>query len=281
MSQPRTLLQRGLHHPSFVIGAVLTLALVACALLSFVWTPWSPYEMNIESKLLPPSAQFWMGTDAFGRDVLSQIMVGARSSIAVGVIAVGIGLVFGVALGLIAAALRGWVEEVIMRMSDFTFAFPAILSAIMMTAVFGPSMVNAIIAIGIFNIPTFARITRASANAIWSREYVMAARACGKNRFSITLQHVLPNIMGALIVQATIQFALAILAEAALSYLGLGTQPPQPSWGRMLSDAQTLMFQAPLLAVFPGVAIALSVLGLNLLGDGLRDLMDPRLSRQR
>ncbi|MEG0411682.1 MAG: ABC transporter permease [Comamonas sp.] len=281
MSQPRTLLQRGLHHPSFVIGAVLTLALVACALLSFVWTPWSPYEMNIEAKLLPPSAQFWMGTDAFGRDVLSQIMVGARSSIAVGVIAVGIGLVFGVALGLIAAALRGWVEEVIMRMSDFTFAFPAILSAIMMTAVFGPSMVNAIIAIGIFNIPTFARITRASANAIWSREYVMAARACGKNRFSITLQHVLPNIMGVLIVQATIQFALAILAEAALSYLGLGTQPPQPSWGRMLSDAQTLMFQAPLLAVFPGVAIALSVLGLNLLGDGLRDLMDPRLSRQR
>ncbi|MEG0786459.1 MAG: ABC transporter permease [Comamonas sp.] len=281
MSQPRTLLQRGLHHPSFVIGAALTLALVACALLSFVWTPWSPYEMNIEAKLLPPSAQFWMGTDAFGRDVLSQIMVGARSSIAVGVIAVGIGLVFGVALGLIAAALRGWVEEVIMRMSDFTFAFPAILSAIMMTAVFGPSMVNAIIAIGIFNIPTFARITRASANAIWSREYVMAARACGKNRFSITLQHVLPNIMGVLIVQATIQFALAILAEAALSYLGLGTQPPQPSWGRMLSDAQTLMFQAPLLAVFPGVAIALSVLGLNLLGDGLRDLMDPRLSRQR
>lgn len=281
MSQPRTLLQRGLHHPSFVIGAVLTLALLACALLSFVWTPWSPYEMNIEAKLLPPSAQFWMGTDAFGRDVLSQIMVGARSSIAVGVITVGIGLVFGVALGLIAAALRGWVEEVIMRMSDFTFAFPAILSAIMMTAVFGPSMVNAIIAIGIFNIPTFARITRASANAIWSREYVMAARACGKNRFSITLQHVLPNIMGVLIVQATIQFALAILAEAALSYLGLGTQPPQPSWGRMLSDAQTLMFQAPLLAVFPGVAIALSVLGLNLLGDGLRDLMDPRLSRQR
>ncbi|MEG2469104.1 MAG: ABC transporter permease [Comamonas sp.] len=281
MSQPRTLLQRGLHHPSFVIGAALTLALVACALLSFVWTPWSPYEMNIEAKLLPPSAQFWMGTDAFGRDVLSQIMVGARSSIAVGVIAVGIGLVFGVALGLIAAALRGWVEEVIMRMSDFTFAFPAILSAIMMTAVFGPSMVNAITAIGIFNIPTFARITRASANAIWSREYVMAARACGKNRFSITLQHVLPNIMGVLIVQATIQFALAILAEAALSYLGLGTQPPQPSWGRMLSDAQTLMFQAPLLAVFPGVAIALSVLGLNLLGDGLRDLMDPRLSRQR
>lgn len=281
MNKPRTVWQRGLRHPSFVIGSILTLSVLVCAVLSFIWTPWSPYAMNMDAKLLPPSAQFWMGTDAFGRDVLSQIMVGARSSIAVGLIAVGIGLVFGVALGLLASALRGWVEEAIMRMSDFTFAFPAILSAIMMTAVFGPSMVNAIIAIGIFNIPTFARITRASANAVWAREYIMAARACGKNRFSITLQHVLPNILGVLTVQATIQFALAILAEAALSYLGLGTQPPQPSWGRMLSDAQTLMFQAPLLAVFPGIAIALSVLGLNLLGDGLRDVMDPRLSRQR
>ena len=281
MSQPRTLLQRGLRHPSFVVGAALTLLLAACAVLSFLWTPWNPYEMDMDAKLLAPSAQHWMGTDAFGRDVLSQLMVGARSSIAVGLIAVGIGLAFGVSLGLLASARRGWVEEVIMRLSDFTFAFPAILLAIMMTAVFGPSMVNAIIAIGIFNIPTFARVTRASANAIWSREYIMAARACGKNRLSITLQHVLPNILGVLTVQATIQFALAILAEAALSYLGLGTQPPQPSWGRMLSDAQTLMFQAPLLAVFPGVAIALSVLGLNLLGDGLRDVMDPRLSRQR
>ncbi|MBQ0132368.1 MAG: ABC transporter permease [Comamonas sp.] len=281
MSHSRSWLQRGLHHPSFVIGCVLTLLLLGCALLSLLWTPWSPYAMNMEARLLEPSAQFWMGTDAYGRDVLSQIMVGARNSIAVGVIAVGIGLSIGVALGLLASALRGWVEEVIMRLSDFTFAFPAILLAIMMTAVFGPSMVNAIIAIGIFNIPTFARITRASANAIWGREYILAAKACGKNRLSITMQHVLPNILGVLMVQATIQFAMAILAEAALSYLGLGTQPPQPSWGRMLSDAQTLMFQAPLLAVFPGVAIALSVLGLNLLGDGLRDLMDPRLQRQR
>ena len=281
MNQPRTLVQRGLHHPSFVVGALLTLLLLLCALVSWIWTPWSHYAMNMDARLLPPSAQFWMGTDAFGRDVLSQIMVGARSSIAVGLIAVGIGLLVGTALGLLAAALRGWVEECIMRLSDFTFAFPAILSAIMMTAVFGPGMVNAIVAIGIFNIPTFARITRASANAIWARDYVLAARACGKHRLSITWQHVLPNIAGVLTVQATIQFALAILAEAALSYLGLGTQPPQPSWGRMLSDAQTLMFQAPLLAVFPGVAIALSDLGLNLLGDGLRDMLDPRLHRPR
>ena len=211
----------------------------------------------------------------------SLLLVGARNSILVGVIAVGIGLTIGTALGLLAAAKRGWVEELIMRLADFTFAFPAILSAIMMTAVFGAGIVNSIIAIGIFNIPTFARVTRASANAVWSREYIMASRACGKGSWRITIEHVLPNILSVLIVQATIQFAIAILAEAALSYLGLGTQPPQPSWGRMLSEAQTLMFQAPLLAVWPGVAIALAVLGLNLLGDGLRDLLDPRLSRKR
>lgn len=276
-----TFLQRAFGHHSFVAGALLTSLLLACAVLSFVWTPYDPYVMNLDAKLQTPDLSHWLGTDAYGRDVVSQLLTGARNSIGVGLIAVGIGLTVGALLGLLAAACRGWVEEIIMRLSDFTFAFPAIVSAIMLTAVFGPGIVNAIIAIGIFNIPTFARITRASAQAIWSREYVMAARACGKSRWHITWQHVLPNILTVLIVQATIQFALAILAEAALSYLGLGTQPPQPSWGRMLSDAQTLMFQAPWLAVFPGVAIALSVLGLNLLGDGLRDVMDPRLQRQR
>ena len=274
-------MHRALRHPSFVIGSALTLLLVAAAALSLVWTPWSPYEMNLAGKLQPPSAAHWLGTDPFGRDVASLLLVGARNSILVGVIAVGIGLGIGGALGLVASARRGWVEELIMRLADFTFAFPAILSAIMMTAVFGAGIVNSIIAIGIFNIPTFARVTRASANAVWSREYIMAARACGKGGWRITIEHVLPNILSVLIVQATIQFALAILAEAALSYLGLGTQPPEPSWGRMLSEAQTLMFQAPLLAVWPGVAIALAVLGLNLLGDGLRDLLDPRLARKR
>ncbi len=279
--QPRSFAQRALRSPSFVIGAVLTFLLVFAAALSYLWTPWSPYDMNMDIKLQGPTLAHWLGTDAYGRDVASQLLVGARNSILVGVVAVGIGLTIGTALGLLAAAKRGWVEEAIMRLSDFTFAFPAILSAIMLTAVFGAGIVNSIIAIGVFNIPTFARITRASANAIWSREYILAARSCGKNAWSITWQHVLPNILSVLIVQATIQFALAILAEAALSYLGLGTQPPQPSWGRMLSEAQTLMFQAPLLAVFPGIAIALSVLGLNLLGDGLRDLLDPRLARKR
>ena len=278
---PPGFMRRALRHPSFVVGAVLTLLLLAAAALSLVWTPSSPYEMNMDNRLQGSSAAHWLGTDPFGRDVASLLLVGARSSILVGVIAVGIGLFIGTALGLLAAARRGWVEELIMRLSDFSFAFPAILSAIMLTAVFGAGIVNAIIAIGIYNIPNFARVTRASANAVWGREFVLAARACGKGPWRITIEHVLPNIMSVLIVQVSIRFAIAILAEAALSYLGLGTQPPQPSWGRMLSEAQTLMFEAPQLAVWPGLAIAFAVLGLNLLGDGLRDLLDPRLSRKR
>ena len=280
-ASPPGWLRRALRHRSFVIGATLSLLVIFTAALSLVWTPSSPYEMDLAHKLQGPSFAHWLGTDAFGRDVASLIMVGARNSIVVGVIAVGIGLSVGTALGLLAAAKRGWVEELVMRLADFTFAFPALLLAIMLTAVFGAGIVNSIIAIGIFYIPTFARVTRASANAVWGRDYILAARACGKGTWRITLEHVLPNIASVLIVQATVQFAIAILAEAALSYLGLGTQPPQPSWGRMLSDAQTLMFQAPLLAVWPGMAIALAVLGLNLLGDGLRDLLDPRLARKR
>jgi peptide/nickel transport system permease protein len=279
--QTVSFVSRAPAHRGFVIGMALTALLVFAAVLSMVWTPWSPYEIDMAAKLQAPDSHHWLGTDPFGRDVSSLLLVGARNSILVGVIAVSIGLGVGTILGLLAAARRGWLEELIMRLADFTFAFPAILSAIMMTAVFGAGIVNSIIAIGIFNIPTFARITRASANAVWSREFVLAARACGKGPWRITLDHVLPNILSVLIVQTTIQFAIAILAEAALSYLGLGTQPPQPSWGRMLAEAQTLLFQAPLLAVFPGVAIALAVLGLNLAGDGLRDLMDPRLARKR
>jgi len=273
--------QRARRHPSFAVGFVLTALLAAAALLSLVWTPYAPAEIDIPNKLQPPSAAHWLGTDSLGRDIASQLLVGSQNSIVVGVIAVGIGLIAGVVLGCVASARRGWVEELIMRASDFTFAFPALLSAIMLTAIYGPGLVMSIVAIGIFNIPVFARITRGAANAVWAREYVTAARAAGKGPLSITVDHVLPNIASQLIVQATISFATAILAEAALSYLGLGTQPPQPSWGRMLNEAQTQMFQAPLLAVYPGVAIMLSVLGLNLMGDGLRDLMDPKLARRR
>lgn len=272
---------RALRHPSFLIGAALSALLVLAALVSLVWAPYPPAEIDIPNKLSAPSAAHWLGTDSLGRDIASQLLVGAQNSIVVGVIAVGIGLSIGVLLGCLAAARRGWVEEAVMRAADFTFAFPALLSAIMLGAIYGPGLMTGILAIGIFNIPVFARITRGAAQAVWAREYVLASRAAGFGPLRITLDHVLPNIASVLIVQATISFATAILAEAALSYLGLGTQPPQPSWGRMLNEAQTMLFQAPMLAVYPGVAIALSVLGLNLMGDGLRDLLDPRLARRR
>lgn len=269
------------RHPAFVAGAVLVALLLAAAALSLVWTPYPPHDIDVPNKLQPPSAQHWLGTDSLGRDVGTLLLVGAQNSILVGIVAVGIGLAFGVSLGALAAARRGWIEEVVMRLADFTFAFPALLTALMLSAIYGPGLLTSIVAIGIFNIPVFARVTRGSANAVWARDYVLAARACGKGAWRITLEHVLPNIAPVLIVQATIQFATAILAEAALSYLGLGTQPPQPSWGRMLNEAQTQLFQAPQLAIYPGVAIALSVLGLNLLGDGLRDLLDPKVARGR
>ena len=273
--------RRALRHKSFMIGGVLVALLIVTALLSFVWTPYAAAEIDVPNKLQAPSAAHWLGTDSLGRDILSMLIVGARYSIAVGVIAVGIGITVGVALGLFAAARRGWIEELVMRGADFTLAFPALLTAIMLTAIYGPGLVTSIVAIGIFNIPEFARITRASANGVWAREYVLASRACGKSAWHITIAHVLPNIAAVLIVQATIRFAIAILAEAALSYLGLGTQPPTPSWGRMLNEGQAMMYQAPLLAVWPGLAVVFSVLGLNLMGDGLRDLLDPRLARER
>ncbi|MEO0362495.1 MAG: ABC transporter permease, partial [Pseudomonadota bacterium] len=202
--------------------------------------------------------------------------------IAVAVVAVGIGIVFGVPLGLAAAARQGGLlDEGIMRTNDLIFAFPSLVIAILITAVFGPSAVNAIIAIGIFNIPVFARLSRGAALTLWKREFVMAARVAGKGPARVSLEHILPNIMNLLIVQGTIQFSLGILAEAALSYVGLGAQPPTPSWGRMLAESQTLIYSSPMIAVYPGLAIVLTVLGLNLMGDGLRDVLDPRLRRAR
>ncbi len=264
-------------HFSLRLGAALAAGLLLMAAISYVWTPYPPAAIDIPHRLAPPSLSHWFGTDALGRDVASEIIAGARVSILVGVVAVGIGLVFGVALGLLAAFVKGVVEDAIMKACDFVFAFPALLAAIMLTSTFGPGVVNAIVAIGVANVPIIAKLTRATANSALAREYALAARAAGRGPIAIAFDHVLPNIAPALIVQATIQFAVAILAEAALSYLGLGAQPPQPSWGRMLSDAQNVLFNAPRLAIYPGVAIALSVLGLNLLGDGLRDALDPRL----
>ncbi len=271
-----------LRTPNLVLGLGLTLIFLVAALVSFVWTPYDVEALDIASKMKTPSSAHWFGTDHFGRDILSMIMVGARTSIAVALVAVGIGVGIGVPLGLSAAALQGsWLDELIMRGNDLIFAFPSLLIAILITAIFGPSALNAILAIGIFNIPVFARVARGAALNLWTREFILAARVAGKGPARISVEHILPNIMNLLIVQATIQFSLGILAEAALSYVGLGAQPPTPSWGRMLADSQTLISLAPHLAIFPGCAILLTVLGLNLAGDGLRDLTDPKLARAR
>lgn len=260
------------------IGAILTLAFIGIAALSFVWTPFDIEVFNIPNRLQPPSGAHLLGTDQYGRDILSMIMMGARTSIAVALLAVSIGMAIGVPLGLWAAARRGsfW-DELIMRGNDLIFAFPSIVIAILITAVFGAGAVNAIIAIGIFNIPVFARLTRGAALSLWERDFILAARVSGKSAFRISWEHILPNILNLMIVQGTIQFSLGILAEAALSYIGLGAQSPTASWGRMLADAQTLVSIAPHTALIPGGAIVLMVLGLNLMGDGLRDVLDPRM----
>jgi len=267
---------------NLILGACLTAIFTGAALLSFLWVPYDIETLDIANKIKSPSGGHLLGTDHFGRDILSMIMVGARTSIAVALVAVGIGMGLGVPLGLAAAARRGtWLDEVISRGNDLIFAFPSLLIAIMITATFGASALNAIIAIGIFNIPVFARLVRGAAMSLWTREYVLAARVAGKGAARISWEHILPNVANLLIVQGTIQFSLGILAEAGLSYVGLGAQPPVPSWGRMLADSQTMISFAPHMALFPGLAILLTVLGLNLMGDGLRDILDPKLRRDR
>lgn len=277
-----TLIRAALRSPNFLIGVTITLVFVLAALISFVWTPYDYLAQNIPNKLKPPSAAHWFGTDHFGRDIFSMIMVGARTSIAVAFIAVTVAMVIGVPIGLWAAARRGTLlDDVLMRANDLVFAFPALLIAILITAVFGPGAINAIIAVGLYNMPVFARLARAGALSLWQREFIMAARVSGKGAARISFEHILPNILNTLVVQATIQFALGILAEAALAYVGLGVQPPTPSWGKMLADSQTMISLAPHVALVPGLTIVLMVLGVNLLGDGLRDIFDPRLRRNR
>ncbi len=260
---------------NLIAGAVITSGFVGMAAVARFWTPYSPSALSIADRLQPPNERHWFGTDQLGRDVLSMIMAGAQNSVGVALLSVLIGSFVGVPLGLIAAAHRGALDEIVMRGNDLIFAFPALLLAILITAVFGPGAVNAIIAIGIFNIPVFARVTRAGALPLWTRDYTLAARVAGKGRARISREHLLPNLLGLLLVQGTIQFSLGVIAEAGLSYVGLGAQPPTASWGRMLNEAQTLTARAPFLALFPGVAVLLFVLGLNWLGEGLRRAARP------
>ena len=264
----------------FVIGAALGAVFLSMALVSLVWVPHDVAALAVAERMKVPGDGYVLGTDHLGRDILSMLMVGARTSIGVALVAAGIGLAVGVPLGLFAAARRGgWVDEIIMRGNDLVFAFPPLVMAILIAAVFGPSALNAMLAIGVFNIPVFARVARAGAISLWTLDFIMAARVAGKGAARISAEHILPNIGNLLIVQATIQFSVGIVSEAALSYFGLGAQPPVPSWGRMLADSQTMIGLAPHMALIPGLAIVLMVLGLNLMGDGLRDMLDPRMRR--
>lgn len=264
--------------PLILGGAVIGI-LFAVALLSLVWTPVSPTKIQILAKLKRPLAQGLLGTDHFGRDVASMLMAGAWNSLSTSVVAVAIGASTGTLLGVVAAAQRGWLEAAIMRLCDIVFALPPILSAMMLGAFIGSGRFTAIIAIGTFMVPVFARLTCGAARQMWARDFVLAAESIGRSKAGITLSHVLPNIAHLIIVQISIQLGLAILTEAGLSFLGLGMPPPTPTWGRMLWESQTYLATAPWLAILPGLAIALTVLGFNLLGDGLRDLLDPRLRR--
>jgi peptide/nickel transport system permease protein len=265
-----------------MVGGGLVALVITTALVSFVWTPADPTHIVVGDRFLAPGQHgHLLGTDQLGRDTLSMIMVGARNELFVGIIAVAIAMSLGVPLGGLAAIRGGWLEELIMRASDILFAFPSLLLAIMFAAIFGPSTITAMVAIGLAYVPVFARLTRSGTAKVLTEDYILAARACGTGRTVIFMRHVLRNIAAVITVQATVAFALAILAEAALSYLGLATQPPTPSWGRMLSQAQDYLSFAPLLALWPGIAIALTVLGFNLMGDGIRDVLDPRLEVMR
>lgn len=260
---------------ALTVGGILTACLIGIALLSLAWTPEDPARMRILQKLKGPLVSGLLGTDHLGRDVASMLMRGAFNSLTTAFAAVAVGAVLGTLAG-VAAAANHTLDAVLMRICDALFALPPILSAIMLGALLGPGALTAIVAIGVFMIPVFARVTRGAAMQIWARDYIMAARMAGKGTARITGEHVLPNISGQVIVQVTIQLAMAILTEAGLSFLGLGLPPPAPTWGRMLAESQTYLVQAPHLALAPGLAIAAAVLGLNLLGDGLAARLDPR-----
>lgn len=262
------------------LGGLLVGLVVLAALVSLVWTPYDVAALDVGQRLLPFSAAHPLGTDQFGRDMVSMLIVGARTSLAVSLLAVGAAMLVGIPIGLAAAARPGPLDEVLMRSGDVVFAFPSLLTAILLAAILGPGASNAVLAIAIFNVPVFARVARGGARGLWSRDFIAAARLAAKGDARISLEHILPNIAALIVVQATIQFSLALIAEAGLSYVGLGVQPPAPSWGRMLSDAQTLAGTAPRLAILPGLAILLAVLGFTLLGDGLRDRLDRRGARK-
>lgn len=266
---------------TLIVGGTLVALVLIAALVSFIWTPYDPVQAVPADRLQGSSAAHLMGTDRYGRDLFSGVLYGARITLLVGLVAVGIALLIGTPLGILAGMRGGVTEEITMRGADILLAFPALLVAIMFGAVFGASTLTAMLAIGIGSIPGFARVARSGTLQVMSTEYIMAAKAASQSSWRIARRHVLPNIVGMIVVQCSVSFAIAVLAEAALSFLGLGTPPPVPSWGRMLQESQQFLGTYPMLAVWPGIAIATAVLGFTLLGDGLRDRFDPKLNGER
>jgi peptide/nickel transport system permease protein len=275
-SRTRATVDTVLQNRLAVAGLIILALLVLAALVGPLIAPFGINEINVSDRLQGPTTTHWFGTDELGRDVFSRVLVGARVSLMVGFIAVGIALVVGVPIGLISGFYGGATDSWLMRMMDILFALPAILLAIAILAVLGPGIVNAMIAIGIVYTPIFARITRGSVLTIKQSVFVRAARSLGATDTRILRTHILPNVMAPIIVQASLSLAFAILAEAALSFLGLGVQPPNPAWGRMLSEGRGFFEQAPWMAIFPGLAIVVTVMAFNFVGDGLRDALDPQ-----
>src|SRR5690242_3476412 len=275
-SPGRRALRRLLKRKGAVAGLIVIATFILLALLAPLVAPYDPIATSWTLVRKPPSAAHWFGTDDLGRDVLTRVIYGARASLLAGLISVGIALTIGVPLGLISGYRGGFVDALISRITDAMLACPFLIQAIALAAFLGPSLADAMIAIGISATPVFIRLTRGQVMSVKVEDYVEAARAMGNPRWRIALFHILPNILPALLVQATLSIAAAIIAEAALSFLGLGQQPPFPSWGSMLNAAQRFLSNAPWMAIWPGLAIFLVVLSLNLVGDGLRDALDPR-----
>ena len=264
---------------NLVLGLGIIVSVLLVALVGRFYTPYPPARQEIAARLSPPTLTHLLGTDHLGRDTLSRLMEGTRYSLVVGILAVGMGALGGTALGMIAGAFGPWIDEFLMRLVDFIMGFPIILLAILVASIFGPGMRNSMIAIAVANIPIFARLIRGNILSLKEQDFVVAARASGAGAGWILFIHLLPHLFTPLIIQGTASLGTAILADAGLSYLGLGVQPPHASWGRMVYEARAFLALDPWLAVFPGVAIALAILGFNLLGDGLRDRFDPRVFR--
>jgi peptide/nickel transport system permease protein len=259
-----------------MLGLVFVVFFVLLAVFAPYIAPYDPVATSWSAVRIAPNAEYWFGTDEIGRDVLSRIIWGARASLLAGLVSVCISMALGVPVGLLAAYVGGWTDGLISRFTDSMLAVPFLILAIAMAAFLGPSLTNAMIAIGVSATPIFIRLTRAQVLAVKVEDYIEAARAVGNPHWRIALRHILPNVLPPLIVQATLAIAAAVIAEASLSFLGLGQQPPAPSWGSMLNTAKNFVDQAPWMAIWPGVSIFLLVLSFNLLGDGLRDALDPK-----